>query len=591
MTLHRDAGTLPEALERAAGSEASLGFVDRRERIERLSWAVCHERTKDTAGRLQRLGVRAGDRVGLVYPTGPEFLQALLGTLLTGAVPVPLYPPVRLGRLEEYHDRTAFLLRRVGAELLLVDRRTRRVLGPTVEKAGLGRGCRTLEQLPPGEYRPRIVDSDELALVQFSSGTTVEPKPVALTHHQILAQVRALNSFWPPDGEHAPSGVSWLPLYHDMGLVGCVFTALDYPGDLTLIPPEFFVARPSVWLRVLSKTRAVISPAPNFAYGLCVDKIRDEELEGVDLSNWRVALCGAETVVPEVLRAFTRRFERWGFRRQALSPVYGLSEAALAVTFSDLDRPFVSRVFARRLLAEEGRAIEQRQPGKPADGVEIAALGRPLPGFSISIRDSDGKEMAGGGVGTVWARGPSLMSGYLGPSGETVAEFADGWLDTGDRGFVFSGELYLTGRAKDIIIVRGRNHSPEEVELALDPLPGVRTGCTAAVGHLEEGAAGESLWVFVEQSRGVPAERRGLATACRRAIFSAAGLEVERVVVLEPGTLPRTSSGKIRRQETLHRYLAGDLLPPGPVNAVAMLGVMLRSRSAMKRAEKARRDG
>ncbi len=591
--------TLTGALERAARGETRVAFVDRRERLTHLTWGEVHRRSVEAATGLQTVGVGSGERVGLVFPTGPEFLQAFFGVLLAGAVPVPLYPPVRLGRLDEYHDRTSALLRCVGAELLLADERTRRVLGPTVEKTALRKGCHTLRELPRGELAERIVeaaDPADLALVQFSSGTTVEPKPVALTHRQILAQVRTLNSFWPPGEGPAPSGVSWLPLYHDMGLVGCLLTALDYPGDLTLIPPELFVARPAVWLRTLSKTRASISPAPNFAYGLCTEKIRDEELAGVDLSEWRIALCGAETVVPEVLRAFADRFSRWGFRPRALSPVYGLSEATLAVTFSDLGKPFCSRVFDRRKLSE-GRAVElpYGNTGKDTDrgadalGHEIVTVGRPLPGFEMSIRDEDGGDQPSGIVGRVWVRGPSVAEGYLGPSGETTPLYEEGWLDTGDLGFVYEKELYLTGRAKDIVILRGRNHAPEEIELALDPLEDVRTGCSVAVGHLEPGEASESLWVFVEQRKGSGLSPEELETRCAEAILGATGLVVSRVFVLEPGTLPRTSSGKIRRRETLRRSLAGELRPPGPVDTLRMLAVMKRSRSAMKRAERARR--
>ena len=536
--------------------------------------------------------------MALIFPTGRDFFAALFGILAAGAVPVPLYPPVRLGRLAEYHRRTARMIELVGARLLLADRRIKRILGETVERARPALGCRTLAELPAAAPLAAVaaVDPGELALVQYSSGTTVEPKPVALSHRAVLAQVEILNAGWPHDAGVRPTGASWLPLYHDMGLIGCAFAALELPTDLTLIPPEAFVARPAIWLRTISRYRATVSPAPNFAYGLCVAKIRDDELAGVDLSSWRVALNGAEAVAPSVLRAFRDRFARWGFPAEALTPVYGLSEAALAVTFSDLGRPFVTGRFDRDALARE--RVARRQP----DGLEIVSVGRPLPGFELKILPEE-DEPAGGGdpaagavtlstapslpegrVGRVWVRGPSLMEGYLGRPLATARTLRDGWLDTGDLGFVDAGELYLTGRAKDVVILRGRNYAPEEIEHALLGVAGVRPGCVVASSWLAEGAGAEMLMVFVERSRETTAEEAAaLPAACSEAILAETGLVPDRVVVVAPGTLPRTSSGKLRRQETLRLHLAGELAAPPPVTPLRVAGALARSGLAYAR--------
>jgi acyl-CoA synthetase (AMP-forming)/AMP-acid ligase II len=347
--------TLVALLERAAEAPAAgLRFIDRRENDSFHPWSEIRSRAQAVAGSLAASGVGQGDRVVLVYPTGIEFFDAFFGALLAGAVPVPLYPPVRLGRLDEYHQRTAAMVGGVAARVVLAERRVRRLLGPAVEMARPPLGCRTLESLPVGRGAVAAVAADDLAMVQYSSGTTVDPKPVALTHRAVLAQTVRLNGFWPDGNGVRHSGASWLPLYHDMGLIGCVFPALERPAVLTLIPPELFVARPAVWLRTISRFGATVSPAPNFAYGLCVDKIADDELDGVDLSSWRVALNGAEPVAARVLRAFQERFQAWGFRPQALTPVYGLSEAALAVTFSDIDR--TRRTGSRGRRARLGRA-------------------------------------------------------------------------------------------------------------------------------------------------------------------------------------------------------------------------------------------
>jgi acyl-CoA synthetase (AMP-forming)/AMP-acid ligase II len=463
------------------------------------------------------------------------------------------------------------MLEAVSARLVLADARLRPVLGAAVSAARPPLGCRTLRELDAGRAEPARGAVDDLALIQFSSGTTVEPKPVALSQSAVVTHAATLNCHWPDGNGIVHSGVTWLPLYHDMGLIGCIFTALERPGDMTLIPPELFLARPAVWLRAVSRYAATISVAPNFAYSLCVDKITDDQLEGVDLSSWRVALCGAEPVVARVLRRFTERFTPYGFRSEALTPVYGLSEATLAVTFSDLHRPFLSRRFDREILSRDGRA-------ETADeGPELVSVGRPLAGVELRIVDGEGADLGEGRVGVVSLRGPSVMDGYFALPKDTRRVLDGGWLDTGDLGFVLDGELFLTGRAKDVLILRGRSHSPTEVEASVDELGGVRTGCSVAVSWLPEGGDGEVLLLLVEATDPAAADdAEELAAECRSAVRRATGLEVDRVEVLAPGTLPRTSSGKLRRAESLRRYLAGGLVPPGKMTPWRLAGTVLR---------------
>ena len=579
--------TINQLLERAAVSaDGGLRILDRKEHSRWLPWAEIHERARSAAGRILASGVGPGERVALVYPTCAAFFDAFFGAILAGAVPVPLYPPIRLGRLDEYHERTAAMLRAAGAHLVLAEKRVRRLLGPAVEAAQPRFGCRTLEELPRAQPSSRSVGADDLALVQFSSGTTVDPKPVALSHRAVVAQTVRLNGFWPDSRGVVHSGVSWLPLYHDMGLIGCVFPALERGATLTLIPPELFVARPAAWLRAISRYRATVSPAPNFAYGLCVDRIRDDELDGVDLSSWRVALNGAEPVAAEVLRRFQRRFAAWGFRPEALTPVYGLSEASLAVTFSPIDRNFTSRRFDRDALAERLEAVDD------PNGVEIVSVGQPLPDFTLRVVDREHCDLLERRVGRVLVNGPSLMEGYLGHRRATARALRDGWLDTGDLGFAADGELYLTGRAKDVLILRGRNHSPVEVEHAVDTVEGVRTGCAAAVSFMPDDGERELLLVMVEAQKIVPrSEYPRIADGVAHAVLAATGLDPDRVEILEPGVLPRTSSGKIRRHEALQRWRADTLTPPAPVTPLGLVGAAVRSKLAMARAERRRNHG
>jgi fatty-acyl-CoA synthase len=548
-------------LERAGrnpeGGEGGLRFVDRAERATWFGWAEVRDRALTACAGLQALGIGRGDRVALVFPTGIDFFTAFFGVLLAGAVPAPLYPPARLGRTDEYLRRTARMLERSGCRLVIADARMHRVIREAVEATRPALGCRTLDDLPRGPRRssqPVRPEPTDLALVQFSSGTTVDPKPVALSHRAIAAQVEILTGLFPDKRELHQSCVSWLPLYHDMGLIGCVFPALARDAALTLFSPELFVARPALWLRTLSRYRATISPAPSFAYGQCLTRVSDADMEGVDLSGWRAALNGAESISPSVLRAFCERFARWGFRPEAMTPVYGLSEAALAVTFSDLGRaPRIAR-FDREELSRKGRAR------KAPEGREIVSVGRPVPGFRLRIVNPDGRDLPEGSVGRVWIQGPSLMDGYLGDPEATARALRDGWLDTGDLGFLQTRELYLTGRAKDAIILRGRNYAPEEIERAAEEVPGVRAGCAVAVSWLPEDAPGEVLALFVEVSREAsPEVVADLPEACRKAVLGATGLAVDHLELLPPGTLPRTSSGKLRRGETLRLYLAGEL--------------------------------
>jgi fatty-acyl-CoA synthase len=577
--------TLGLLFERAAASGSGVRFLDGAEREEFHPYSALYLQAAGVAGGLRARGIAPGDRVGIILPTAPAFYHAFFGVLLAGAVPTPLYPPLRLGRMEEYHERTAGMLRAAEARLVVTNEVIRRVLGRTMERAAAPLGCITLEDLPRSSGPRLSASSDDTALIQFSSGTTADPKPVRLSHRQILANVEAIAgailSAFPEGPGLTHTGVSWLPLYHDMGLIGCLVTAVAHPADLTLIPPEIFAARPAIWLRAISRYRATISAAPNFAYGYCVERVRDEDLAGVDLSCWRLALNGAEPVTPRVLAGFIERFGAYGFREEVLTPVYGLAEATLAVTFSDPRRRFESATFDRQRLTEDGVA----QPAP--EGCPLVSVGKPLPGCQVQILLDDGTLAPNGHLGRVLVRGPSLMQGYHAQPEATHSVMKDGWLETGDRGFLLDGSLFLYGREKDLIILRGRNHAPQDIEQALEGLPGIRPGCCAAIGVVPEGAAGEILVILAERARDAsPTAAAELVDTIRAAVNERTGLRADRVVVLQPGSLPRTSSGKIRRSEAGRLYLAGALSPPAPVGRLRLALEMLRSAVAFSRRRK-----
>ncbi|MBM4379917.1 MAG: AMP-binding protein [Deltaproteobacteria bacterium] len=564
--------TVVAALERAAQlGTGGLLLVDRHEREEALDFAALRALAERTAGGLQALGVRPGDRVALVLPTGRDFLAAFFGAQLAGAVPVPLYPPVRLGRLADYHASTAAMVTAARARLVLADGRTQRLLGEVARLARMDLGVREVASLPAGSFQPVAVEAGALGVIQFSSGSTSAPKPVGLTHGNLVAQLETLRQYVAPGGE-TPVGVSWLPLYHDMGLIGALLSAVYLPGKLVLLSPQDFLVQPALWLRALSRHKGVISPAPNFAYALCLKRVKDEELDGVDLSGWSLALNGAEPVSVEVLRRFSARFARWGLRPDALVPVYGLSEASLAVTFSPRRATPRALPVDAQVLAAEGRL----EPGSR----ELASVGCAVHGVELCIRDEAGVELPPGRVGRVHVRGPSVMQGYDGLAEATAEVLRDGWLDTGDLGFEHEGELFLYGRAKDVLVLRGANRAPQEFEEALDGLVGVRPGCAVALGHVPEGAEGEELLLLVEALEESPED---LEAQVRAAVAARTQVTPGEVVLLAPGTLPRTSSGKLRRREALRQYLAGTLSPPRPVNALTVGAELARSAAGYLR--------
>ena len=556
--------TLITLLEHAHKPESGFVFVDRREQETSYSFKQVYERVQRAGTQLQKMGIQKGDRVAIMLPTSIEFMDAFLGAQYIGAIPVPLYPPVRLGKLDEFFARTSTMLHSVQAKIILTNTQIRRILGQLLHHYNPPMGVVLTSTLTQNnaELVGHNTHCDDICLIQFSSGTTQNPKPVTLTHKQTLANVHAIAQSFPEEIT-TPIGCSWLPLYHDMGLIGCVFPAIALSGKLVLIPPEVFLTRPKLWLRAISRHNAFISPAPNFAYSLCTQRIKDEDLKGHDLSCWKMALNGAEPVAPEHLRTFIQRFAKFGFASQALTPVYGLAEASLAVTFSDPTSPFTSHRFDRDKLAQ-GIAYQSNQK----QSIELASVGRPLKGFDIEIRDAHGSSLSNGCVGEIWVRGPSLTSGYM---GDLPSPIVNGWLNTGDVGFLFQEELYISGRIKDVLVIRGQNHSPYDIEHAVDSVEGVRTGCAVAVSNIT--SSGEELLVFVEYRT----HESTLAQRCQQSIIEKTGIRPDAIIVLEGGTLPRTSSGKLRRRETLHRFLTQKLIPPKKVNTFLIAGALTKS--------------
>jgi acyl-CoA synthetase (AMP-forming)/AMP-acid ligase II len=570
--------TLAHALLAAARHSSGVTFVDLHERETSHRWAEILERAERTAAAFVAAGITPGDRIAIVLRTELGFLDALLGAWLAGAVPVPLYPPVRLGRLDEWTAGTARMLSVSGARLAVSSGGVRRLLQGALARVEPPVGLLDASELVRGPARlAREADPAALALVQFSSGSTVDPKPVALTHAALQAQADALVAAVRPDARDVL--VSWLPLYHDMGLIGCLLGAMSYPGPLVLIAPEHFLARPALWLRAIARHRGTISAGPSFAYAYAAERVRPDALRGLSLRSWRLALDGAEPISAGAMRSFAARFAPDGLDPGALVPVYGLSEAALAVTFSRPGAPLEGRRVDPVRLARDGVVA----PGER----EVVSVGGPLPGVEVELR-ADGGPAGEARLGRIFVRGPSLMAGYLGDPEATRRALDGGWLDTGDLGFVTGGELHVHGRAKDVVIVRGANHAPEEFEAPLAAVPGVRPGCAVAVGLPSARDGAEALVLLAERGHGPPGEDPGLAERIRRAVLEATGVAPEEVRLLAPGTLPRTSSGKLRRQEALRRLLADGLAPPARAGVLQVAIAAARGQLAYARSRRRR---
>ncbi len=549
---------------------------------EELTYGGLLQRARAVAGGLARIGVGPGEAVGLMLPTGLEYFAAFFGAQIAGGIPVPLYPPARKSQIEDHLRRQAGILKTAQAEVLVTFPEVlalARLLG--AQLPGLRRVV-TVAELEAGAPAPPAVSvrEEDIAFLQFTSGSTGNPKGVVLTHANLLANLRAIGK----GAEIRPEDVvvSWLPLYHDMGLIGCWMGSLYFGMPLVLMSPLTFLARPSRWLWTLHRHRGTLSAAPNFAYELCLNKITDEEIEGLDLSSWRMALNGAEPVSPEAVRRFIERFSRHGFRPGALAPVYGLAENSLALAFPPLGRPPLVDAVDREAFQRSGRAVPVE--AGDAGALRFVSCGVPLRDHEIRIVDDAGRELAERREGRLEFKGPSATSGYFRNAEATAALVRGEWRDSGDRAYIAGGEVYLTGRVKDIIIRGGRNLYPHELEETVGGIPGVRKGCVAVFGSPDPATGTERLVVMAETRERDEAARERLRQAIQDVAVDLLGTPADVVALVPPHGVPKTSSGKVRRSS------AREVFESGRVSRGGALGWQL-ARLALSgfRAQAARR--
>ena len=559
------ARTLVEALEWHAERTPDRVHIHLREddgRETPLTYGWLWTQSRAVATGLAARGLGHRDTVAIMLRTEPAFFSSFFGTLMAGCVPVPLYPPFRADRIEEYAERQVGILRNADTRLMITFADVERVAALLVGRAPSLATVLTADTLaandagpPVGATRIRLKTHDP-ALIQYTSGSTGSPKGVLLSHANLLANIRSIQRALDIGAEDV--GVSWLPLYHDMGLIGAWLGTLYFGTPLAVMSPLAFLARPIRWLRALHAHRGTLSPAPNFAYDLCVHRIDDDELDGLDLSSVRVLLNGSETVSPETLERFIERFTPFGLKPEALLPVYGLAECSVGLATPPAGRqPRIDRV-DRDTFQETGRAAEAAE-GDPA-AARFVSCGRALPDHEMRVVDESGAAVGERREGHVQFRGPSATSGYYrNPEATRELVRADGWLETGDLGYVRDGELFLTGRHKDLIIKAGRNLHPHEAEDVVGDVPGIRKGCVAAFGVSDPGSGTERFVIVAETRATSDDERAEIQASVFESVSVALGIPPDTVVLGAPGSVLKTSSGKIRRRATHAAYLDGRL--------------------------------
>lgn len=561
------APTLVEALRGLpAAPDRGFTFV-RTDGTRRFwSWAALGAEAVNRAKQLRARGVEKGDRVALVIPEGDEFVLTFLGACVAGAVPVPIYPQIGFKNVEVYRANVAHIAGAAGAKLLVTTATMRPYVAPAIEGVeSLGEvvDARELSVPDAGALEVTVSPSD-VAFLQFTSGSTALPRGVIVTHGALAANAKAFVIDGLAADPAADRGVSWLPLFHDMGLIGFVIGPIFGDIPVTFLPTASFVRNPRIWLDAIHDSRGTITYAPNFAYALIAKRLKAGDLAGLDLSCLRVAGCGAEPVQSRTLREFAAKLAPIGLDPRVFVPSYGMAEATLAISFAPRGRQLVTDIVTTRSL-QAGKPQPAGADVPAADTQELVSCGHTFPGHELKIRGTEqGATLGEREVGEICVRGPSVCRGYWNEPAESARVFRGEWLHSGDLGYMAGGELYICGRIKDVIIVRGRNYYPQDIESVAGDVRGVRRGNVVAFGLsvdrdgrvVGEGTGEERLVICAEGTR---SDAPRLEAEIAAAVSSRFALAVHQVRIVAPGTLPRTSSGKPQRRKTRERFLNGTL--------------------------------
>ena len=553
-----DFDTLGEALDYAAGGSRGMNFHDARGTLLR-SYPYSELRTDALAhaGRFMALGLNKGDRLALIAETGPEFAACFFGAVYAGLWPVPLPLPTSFGGREAYVDQLVVMLTSSDPQLFLYPPELADYAVAAAEKLGIeARDWDSLAEIEPSTADLPQAGGDEIGYLQYSSGSTRFPHGVAVTHRALLDNLRAHGLG--VEVQDSDRVVSWLPWYHDMGLVGCMLSPLANQISVDYLKTEDFARRPLAWLDLVSRNPGTtLSYSPTFGYDICSRRMSSQTkaADRFDLSRWRIAGNGADMIRPDVMQAFVDSFADAGFQAQSFCPSYGLAEATLAVSIMPPGEGIRLELVEESELSGVGTPAQER----PRRYRAIVNCGRAVEGMEIQIRGSDGEVLAGRSIGKVWVRGSSVMEGYFRDPEATAAFMVDGLLDTGDMGYLSNGYIFIVGRAKDMIIINGRNHWPQDIEWAVEQLPGFKSGDIAAFAIT--GPSGEETPAVLVHCRvSDPDERGKLRDDIKERVRAITGISPI-VELVPPRTLPRTSSGKLSRTKARNLYLSGEIVP------------------------------
>jgi fatty-acyl-CoA synthase len=552
-----DFATFGEALDYAARGRRGFNFHDPRGTLIRpYPFSELRTDARAAAFRLVARGVKPGDRVALIAETGPDFAALFCGAVYAGAWPVPLPLPTSFGGKDNYIDQIAVQMASAEPVLLIFPDELAGMAMAAAERQGCdGVSWQAFAREDAAETELPQASPDDICFLQYSSGSTRFPHGVAVTHRSLLANLAAHSH-----GMHiGPTDrcVSWLPWYHDMGLVGCFLSPIGNQFSVDFLKTEDFARRPLAWLDLISRNPGTtVSFSPTFGYDICARRVSSQTnvAERFDLSRWRIAGNGADMIRPDVMQAFVNTFAAAGFKAAAFMPSYGLAEATLAVTLMPPGEGI--RV---ELVEEERLSGCPRDLSRPARYRAIVNCGKPVRGMTVEVRGESGQPVPDHHIGKVWCSGSSLMHGYYRDPEATAACMEGGWLDTGDMGYMADGYLFIVGRAKDMIIINGKNHWPQDIEWAVEQLPGFHQGDIAAFS-LETDGGEEVPAVLVHCRVSDPAERIRLHDEIRDKVRSITGMNCV-VELVPPRTLPRTSSGKLSRAKAKKLYLSGEIEP------------------------------
>nr|WP_275896704.1 fatty acyl-AMP ligase [Sphingomonas mesophila] len=554
-----DFATLGEALDYAGEGRRGMNFHDARGTLVRAyPYAELRRDAQAIARRFVALGLEPGNRVALVAETSPEFAAGFFGAIYAGLWPVPLPLPTSFGGREAYVSQLLVMLGSSDPKLFLYPAELADFAGEAARQHGVdGRDWATLDTLPEADGERPPSSGDDIAYLQYSSGSTRFPHGVAITHRALLDNLQA--HAHGTELRDTDRCISWLPWYHDMGLVGCMLSPLANQVSVDFLKTEDFARRPLAWLDLISRNPGTsLSYSPTFGYDICSRRMSSQTraADRFDLARWRIAGNGADMIRPDVMQAFVDAFADAGFKAQAFCPSYGLAEATLAVSIM----PPGEGIRVELVEESELSGVGTPQQERPRRYRAIVNCGRPLKGMEVEVRGPDGAILADRSIGKIFCRGTSVMVGYFRDEESTRACLSDnGWLDTGDMGYMSSGYIFIVGRAKDMIIINGRNHWPQDIEWAVEQLPGFKSGDIAAFAIT--GPTGEETPAVLVHCRvSDPTERGRLRDDIKERVRAITGISPI-VELVPPRTLPRTSSGKLSRTKARNLYLSGEIVP------------------------------